>query len=331
MRLNHLDILVCPENKQALVLIENAHMVDGKVKEGTLVEPKTRKQYPIINFIPRFVSSENYAKGFGYQWNIHSRTQYDATSGFSISKERFEKETRWGNDLKGEILLEAGCGSGRFTPHALDTGATVVSFDYSNAVEANYMSNGDRENLLVVQADIYQMPFRQEYFNRSYCFGVLQHTPDVRAAFLEIVSHVKPGGCIASDVYLKSMGNMLLATKYKVRPFTAGKDPQKLYARVRQYIDFMWPLARLLRKIPRYGKSINWLLLIADYSQLLKGADDRTLREWAYLDTFDMLAPQYDSPQTVRIFKRWHEVAGLMDIDVHKGYNGVEGRARRPK
>lgn len=48
------------------------------------------------------------------------------------------------------------------------------------------------------------------------------------------------------------------------------------------------------------------------------------------MDTFNMLAPDYDNPQTLKGFRSWHEEAGLIDIDVHRGYNGVEGRARKP-
>jgi hypothetical protein len=91
----------------------------------------------------------------------------------------------------------------------------------------------------------------------------------------------------------------------------------------------MWPLSRLIRKIPKVGYAINWRLLVADYSKILPHASDDVLKEWAYLDTFDMLSPEYDLPQTVPEFRRWHERCGLVDIDVHRGYNGVEGRGRR--
>ena len=36
---------------------------------------------------------------------------------------------------------------------------------------------------------------------------------------------------------------------------------------------------------------------VANYEGMY-GLDDRQLREWAVLDTFDMLSPQYDQPQT---------------------------------
>ena len=87
----------------------------------------------------------------------------------------------------------------------------------------------------------------------------------------------------------------------------------------------MWPLSCLIRKIPIIGPTINWTLLVADYSRQLPKADDATLKEWAYLDTFDMLSPAYDYPVTVTELKHWFEEEDLRDIEVHKGWNGVEG------
>ena len=38
-------------------------------------------------------------------------------------------------------------------------------------------------------------------------------------------------------------------------------------------------------------------------------------REWAILDTFDMLAPAHDHPQTAAAVRAWLTEAGLRDID----------------
>jgi SAM-dependent methyltransferase len=326
MRSSHIIHLRCPKTKRPLQ-VEIVQLIDGKIKEGILIEAKSGNRYPIINFVPRFVSPDNYANNFGLEWNKHSRTQYDESSGFNISKERFDKETQWGNSLMNELILEAGSGSGRFTRYAIETGAMVVSFDYSNAVEANYKSNGQNENLLIVQANIFEMPFEKEYFDKVFCFGVIQHTPDPHQAFKFLVQSIKKGGHISSDIYLKSFGKVFLSPKYIIRKFTKHMNPEKLYTYTVRYVNFMWPLVKVLMKIPKYGKMINWRLMIADYSHMLKNADERTLKEWAILDTYDMVSPAFDFPVTLKTFKQWHVEAGLGNIEVHYGYNGVEGRA----
>src|SRR3990172_1480901 len=113
----------------------------SQLKEGSLKCSGCSMPYPIVNFIPRFLSDQtNYCSGFGYQWNKHYQTQYDRYSGIPISERRFFEETRWSRNEKCEILLEAGSGSGRFTEHATSTAAMVVSLDFSNAVDANYLN-----------------------------------------------------------------------------------------------------------------------------------------------------------------------------------------------
>ena len=105
--------------------------------------------FPVVRGIPRFVPAKTYADGFGFQWHKHATTQHDQFSGVSISEERFFNETKWPRDLTGETILEVGCGSGRFTTHALSTGATVNSIDLSNAIDVNFDINGSHPNLYV--------------------------------------------------------------------------------------------------------------------------------------------------------------------------------------
>tara|TARA_B100000676_G_C17914223_1_gene751743 strand:- start:66 stop:194 length:129 start_codon:yes stop_codon:yes gene_type:complete len=40
--------------------------------------------------------------------------------------------------------------------------------------------------VLIVQGDIYAMPFRQGSADRVFCFGVLQHTPEPQRSFNEL-------------------------------------------------------------------------------------------------------------------------------------------------
>ncbi len=97
---------------------------------------------------------------------------------------------------------------------------------------------------------------------------------------------------------------------------------------MRRYVDFLWTLCSQLRRLPRLGAAINWRLLVADYSRL--DLDPELLKEWAYLDTFDMLAPRYDAPQTAATLRTWCAEAGLENVEVGDGYNGIEARGTRP-
>lgn len=329
MRLEHVGLLACPACRGELTLTGQPGGA-GQVADGELGCGACGAVYPVRGRVPRFVSTANYASGFGLQWNTHARTQYDSFNGTRISESRFFGQTKWPRELRGQVVLEVGSGSGRFTEQAASTGATVVSLEYSSAVEANIAANGDRDNVLVVQADLYSMPLREASFDRVVCIGVLQHTPDVERAFLTLVRYLKPGGHLAVDVYRRPRGvRRLLNTKYWVRPLTSRVPPAALYAMTSRYVKAMWPVARLLARVPLVGRRLNWMLLIGDYQGVLP-LGDAQLREWAILDTFDMLAPAYDSPQDRETLERWFVEAGMTDIEVHYGHNGIEGRGTRP-
>jgi SAM-dependent methyltransferase len=329
MHLEHLNLLACPACRESLICIRSdAQPPSTTIVEGQLSCSCCRREYPVIAGVPRFVPRENYASGFGLEWTKHARTQYDSYSGIPASEQRFFGQTGWPKEMRGELILEVGSGSGRFTEQAARTGATVVSLDYSYAVDANFASNGARDNVLIVQADIFAMPFRPQSFDRVFCFGVLQHTPSPSRAFAALPAVLKAGGALCADIYKVSFWRTIVQTKYWVRPFTRRMNPDRLYSRVQRWVDFMWPLANIIRRLPK-GYAINWRLLVADYSFL--GLQGKMLKEWSYLDTFDMLAPRYDRPATRDTFRRWAVQANLTDIDAYYSPHGVVLRARAEK
>lgn len=329
MYLEHLKLLACPHCFGDLrVTRVEAGVAEQSVSDGMLACAACAREYPVIGGVPRFVPRDNYASGFGLEWTKHARTQYDSYSGIPVSEQRFFEQTHWPRDMRGQLIVEVGSGSGRFTEQAAKTGATVVSLDYSYAVDANFASNGARPNVLIVQADVFAMPFRPGTFDRLFCFGMLQHTPDPKRAFDALPRVLKSGGALCADIYKVTLLRAVLHPKYWVRPFTRNMNPDRLYARVCRWVDLMWPLAGLIRKLPK-GHGINWrLLLVADYSAL--GLRGDMLKEWAYLDTFDMLAPRYDRPATLGTFRKWGVEAGLQQVEAEYSPHGVTLRARAP-
>jgi SAM-dependent methyltransferase len=333
MRRQHLIYLVCPNCKGELTLVTTE--TADEIESGSLRCAKCNQSFEIIRHIPRFVPANNYASSFGFEWLQHARTQYDSYTGAKVSETRFFKETKWPRQLSGATILEVGSGSGRFTEQAASTGAMVVSLDYSIAVEANYQSNGNKPNVLIVQGDIYRMPLRENAFERVFCIGVLQHTPDVKKSFMLLPRYLKPGGCLTVDVYsrndsLRGRIGRLFTTKYLVRPITRRVPAPKLYCMVKSYVTFMWPLAQRINNIPQIGRWLHQRLLIADYRSVYD-LPEKILLEWAILDAFDMLSPRYDQPQTRETVQRWFDEAGMEEIEVHFGYNGIEGRGKKPE
>jgi len=211
---------------------------------------------------------------------------------------------------------------------AIATRAMVVSMDFSRAVEANYRSNGHKANVLIAQGDIYEMPFATNSFDKVLCIGVLQHTPDVERSFLSLLKYLKPGGSIVIDVYRRRWWTYLLVTHRWMRPLTKRIAPETLYSLVVRWVNFFWPAARALSRLPKSRYIIRNVLLISQYQGILPLSDELQ-KEWAILDTFDVLAPALDKPQTIGTVQAWFQKAGLENIEVHYGYNSIEGRATK--
>jgi 2-polyprenyl-3-methyl-5-hydroxy-6-metoxy-1,4-benzoquinol methylase len=320
-----LAILRCPRSGQRLELVD-AVLSGARVQSGSLVTPDGAHRYAIRDFVPRFVPESNYADNFGMQWNKFSRTQLDSHSGHPISAQRFWHATGWTpSDLSGRRVLDVGCGAGRFAEVALSSGGGVVALDYSNAVNACYANLGQHENLLVVQGDIYALPFAKGAFDFVYSLGVLQHTPDVGRAFAALPPMVRPGGAFCVDFYERSWKSALLP-KYWLRPVTKRVPKSRLFELLEVLVPKLLPLSRAMGKVPKIGGQLKRLVPVANYAGELP-LDDRQQLEWSLLDTFDWLSPAYDQPQTAATVRAWLERAGMQHIEVLKAGHLV-GRGR---
>jgi SAM-dependent methyltransferase len=313
----------CPNCNERLVFANAVHQKDGSGCEGEFVCSSCDMHYPVINGIPRFVPIKNYADSFGYQWNIHRKTQLDSYTGLSISHDRLFTVTGWPKQLKGVRILEAGSGAGRFTEVLLSTGAEVFSFDYSNAVEANSSNNGKQSNLHLFQGDIFKIPLAKESFDKVVCLGVLQHTPDPEKAFMSLAKLVKPDGELVIDVYRADVF-AYLHWKYFLRPITRKINNESLYRGVAAITPYLVPLAAILRRVA--GRGGARIVPIVEYSQLKLSPELN--KEWAILDTFDMYSPAHDRPQRMSTVKRWFFSAGFIDVEVKNGPNGIVGKGR---
>ena len=266
------------------------------------------------DFLPRFVDRGNYADNFGLQWQRHAKTQLDSETGATYSRDRFFATTGWAEDLSGQRVLEAGSGAGRFTEIIVQTGASLFSFDYSDAVIANYANNGHNPNCVIFQGDIYRIPFPEKSFDKVVCMGVIQHTPEVRAAFQSLVSMVRPGGELVVDWYLKGWRQML-HWKYLMRPVTTRMDSGRLYDWVNWYAPKLMPAARLMRRVG--GRAGHRFVPILDQSD--KAVSSEVQRDWTILDTYDALSARYDTPQKDATVRAWFEEFGFKDIRVGDG------------
>jgi SAM-dependent methyltransferase len=304
--------------------------VERAESRGADVPVPVREPLAVRDGIPRFVPDEGYAASFGEQWARYRRVQLDSVTGKPLSRDRLVEGTGWRlEELAGERVLEVGCGAGRFTEVLAATGAEVWAVDASGAVDAAAETVAGAPNVRLAQADLFDLPFAPSSFDRVLCYGVLQHTPDPRAAFLALVEHVRPGGALAADVYRKAEYVDRWSAKVLWRPLTTRMSPARLRRLIEWYVPRWLPLDTRLARVPKIGRFLVALVPCWNYTGLLPLSPDE-LRAWAVLDTYDALSPRCDNPQTLETVRGWCEEAGLAEVEVRPGGNGVVINARRP-
>jgi 2-polyprenyl-3-methyl-5-hydroxy-6-metoxy-1,4-benzoquinol methylase/uncharacterized protein YbaR (Trm112 family) len=331
MDVKYTELFACTECGSALRLeVSTSAQNNGTIADGQLICASCARSFPIVRSMPRFVPSEEYAQTFGYQWNRFDKLQLDRHMGNDLSRERFFLTTQWPARMEGQRILEAGCGMGRFTQIALETGAEVFSFDLSNAVEANFKNNGDSARVNIFQASIYQIPLRRESFDKVYCMGVLQHCPDVRKAFMSLVPFIRPGGEIVIDCYQRHTG-LFPPLKYWARPWLTWMGPERVHKVLSSLIPPAFELKKALYKVPLIGKPIGNLIPIGPISHKPKlDFTDEELKQVKILSALDMFSPEHDHPQTIDTVRQWFADAGLVDVYVGTGFNGINARGKKP-
>ena len=278
--------------------------------------------------IARYRSSDGYNDTFAMQWKRFRDIQLDAVNNTQITAQRFAT-TGWPlGELRGQTVLEAGCGAGRFTRIMAEAGANLVTFDYSSAVDVNASNNGHFPNIRFAQADILDLPFKDGAFDRVFCYGVLQHTPDPKAAFLALARKLKPGGRIAIDVYKKDWQIRPWKSKRLWRWATTRMKPERLLAFLDWFIPKWLPLDTAIKRIPYAGNYLGSVIPCFNYWYQPLSPELKV--QWAIMDTFDALAPTYDIPATLAEVRTWCAEAGLRDVSVAPGGNGIVASGRAP-
>jgi SAM-dependent methyltransferase len=252
---------------------------------------------PVIRGIPRFVESDAYVSSFSFEWNRHKRTQLDGAASRESEDTFREKTGLTPEQVAGRRVLDVGCGMGRFADVVSRWGGNVVGIDLSLAVEAAHANLGGRENVRILQADLFHLPFRPGTFDIVYSLGVLHHTPDCEKAFRQLVPFARPGGRLCLWVY-GTMGTWeRFARLY--RRVTVRMPRRLLHALC--HLAIPW---HHVCRLPVIGPLLWTVLPVSRHPD----------PDWRVLDTFDWYSPRYQSLHTFPEVYRWFRSEGLVDI-----------------
>ena len=192
-----------------------------ELEAGSLACSACRREYPIVSGVPRLLPQGRSdarvaatSASFAWEWSRYP--------GAMAEDERiFLEECQLpASALKDKLVLDAGCGMGRYALVALGLGAEVVALDLSESLARLIPAARENTRLQVVQGDLLQPPFRKGTFDIVYSHGVLHHTSDTRQAFLAVAALVKPEGLLSVWVYGKAGRWRDFATN----PLRPGRD-----------------------------------------------------------------------------------------------------------
>lgn len=220
-------------------------------------------------------------------------------------------------ELRGKVMLDAGCGNGSQSVAYTEQGLEVIAVDLSSGLEHGYAyrrlhAGAAQAKVHFVQADLQRPPLAPASLDIIHSAGVLHHTPDTLQTFRALRPLLRPGGTFY--VWLYKYEKWVTPVVNSIRAVST-RIPPAAFARVAQ-----------LLAIPFIGfcKTVNALGIRAYSSQ--------TRRE-AALALMDIFGAPYAYYHTFEEVAEWYKAAGFGEIwpcnDGRRGF-GVCGRLSAP-
>jgi SAM-dependent methyltransferase len=290
MKLRLLEILACPWCGQPFEARSyDATPSAGGITSGILLSGCGRR-FPIVRGIPRILENatelfpdfvtahaadfpnrsaappkpdrtdaaiDKTRRSFGYQWTVFREMVIDFRENFFYYIRPLDETF-----FKGKLGLDMGCGFGRHIYNAALFGAEMVGVDLSDAIESTAENVRELNNVHLIQADVYHLPFKPGVFDFAYSIGVLHHLPDPERGYQSLLPIVKSKGSVFIWVYSKKRAivNAILETARAVTTRVPPKLQQALsyafavpdWAVIRTYqtVASVPGVGGLMRKLP---------------------------------------------------------------------------------
>jgi 2-polyprenyl-3-methyl-5-hydroxy-6-metoxy-1,4-benzoquinol methylase/uncharacterized protein YbaR (Trm112 family) len=255
-------------------------------------------------------------ESFAYEWkNIYRENSFERKNCIHFMSPFIKEE-----DFANKCIIDIGCGSGRFSKWPAKLGAKVVfGVDLGESVEVAYKMTKKLDNVCIVQADIYHMPFINK-FDIAYSIGVLHHLPKPKEGFLALPRMLKKGGKMLIWVYNRRNNNRALYFYEPIRYIC-------------RFIPKSW--LNKLSYIPAVAVHlINLVTIGLGKVGLIKLSEKVPFFYYANFpfnmklnDSFDVLATPKSNYYRREEIKEWFKEAKLKDIDtfehLESGITGV--------
>lgn len=235
--------------------------------------------------------------------------------------------------FKNKLVLDAGCGMGRYTRIVDRLAVKVVAFDLSRSVERIKEATRLPYNICPLRANIMALPFKDSIFDIVFSIGVIQHTPNPKEAFRNLSRLLKSGGIMSIHVYARkprSIAELKQTTLESDKKVLLEKIESIFFKRIIFQFSLKFRFLRIeiinvLRKVTtRIPKRILYIFAFASVLKIGKftllnfiiPCSSHPNMKVRILETFDWYAPTY-----IWYFKEaqlisWFNEAGFHSVEV---------------
>jgi len=337
MKSSLLKYIVCPICNAGFELVDSVVCSNGH-------------SFPVSGGVPKLLAQDKLTEAqketrdsFSQKWHrIPDFGHTGKTKDFYL--DWYLQRYGWGNldslaefISTGQFILDAGTGLGRDVKlYAEHTKGEVFGVDISQSVEIAYQHIGHLPNAHLIQADLTNLPFAEEFFDFIASDFALHHTPNTEKSFKYLVSFLKPGGQIAIYVYKKKGPLRELCDDY-IRKHTVSLSAEECY--------------EFSRAVTRFGKSLSdmkaELSVPEDIPILEIKARKYDLQRFIYwnifkcfwnddfdfetniMTNFDWYHPQYAHRHTPEEVRQWFEDMNLEILHLDVGESGISVRGKK--
>jgi SAM-dependent methyltransferase len=299
MRARLLEWLACPRCGDALRL--RGGPAHGEIESGVLACDEGHN-LPVRDGVPRLSLEAEAAVSIRQTYDTAwSQFEFgDATWNMPTNHRirLFLEEVRMRpEELRGKVVLDAGCGTGVLTHGVTTYGCEAVGTDVSGIVVRAQRQFAAKDGSLAhfVQADLDNPPFRDEVFDIIYAGGVLHCNPDPHATFRRLARKLKPGGRMWVWLYRRRTD-----LKYRLQQ-ALRSGIRRLPTAAQKTAVALWLPQAMLRQYAKMALGI---------------CPPGELRSWRerYLLLLDHYTPQYRWEHSEPEVRGWYERAGFRDL-----------------
>ena len=323
MKLALLPLLACPAcgGDFKFAALDCFPRADADVEEGAVACVACRREFPVRGGIPRLrplepipAAADKTRASFGWEWLRYpgSRAGDEAV---------FLEETMIPRaDFAGKLVLDAGCGMGRYSAVALALGAEVVAIDMSDSLIRVAEAARSNPKLHPVEGDLLRPPFKKSAFDVVYSQGVLHHTADTRAAFAAVAALVKPRGLLSVWLYGKA-GRF---EDFSTNPIRPGRERVAARRRLAWWVvlirhgfsDFLRAFTTRLPVPVTYALCYPLTILgaVPGLKYLTFSVDSDF--QARLIENFDWISPPYQWHHTKEELLRWYEENGFSVLGI---------------